>query len=452
MSLSTDLRPLHPYDRKASLKTFLFSTSLALAFFALSASAAFADLNGDQSPLVSGTPVVIQVPPGPCSLINDALAALPEAGGTVQLAEGLYTCQQPVVIKKNNVSLVGAGLKKTLIRAEAGFALPVVIIGEDKDLIIEKTGIPYIRRTVHNISLSGVAIDGNYPGFKALGKDPGKFECFDPKTQSSLTCGKDMGFFIRNNCLTIRHAEHIRVSDVETYHAFSGGIVLEKRNRDIVIDHFIAHNNWFDGFAGYETWMSRFTNFEIYKNIFSGISVDAQFEGNLFDTGSTSFNGDDGVFSHSVSKNVYNNLRIEGNAHAAFFLDGEYDSRYRPVRFVADRCNDTVIENTYISSIGVGLIANHLCKNIQLIDTHIVQPQKKCLTLHREATFTALRSTCGSNEDLVTDTALFEDQLTPPPLPASIHRSRIKPIRRVPNRSAKKPANNTSRKSSNRRK
>ncbi len=321
----------------------------------------------------------IEVQPGSCVEVNKALAALPATGGTIKLAAGEFVCDSPIIVDRDNIAVIGAGSTKTIIRGAVGKPIPVFIIGTvinalQPDL---KAGIPYPKRITRNISLSGVSINGSYDKQTT---QPGHLECWDPLTDSSQSCGKDVGYFIRNNSLTVRRAEHVRITDIQANRSYSGGIVLEKLNLDIIMDGFSATKNAFDGFAGYETTASLFKNFKVFENYYSGISVDCDFNGNVFEDGTASKNGDNGVFSADVSNNIYRRLKVVDNANLGFYIDG-MRTPAPEMKPVPGTCDNNEIHDTIISGPKFGIQINFPCKGIVINRTKIRQPKLECLSL-----------------------------------------------------------------------
>lgn len=360
-------------------KKLSFSTVLILALTGLARAAA--------------ARAVKVVEPGPCSLINEAINSLPPEGGTVELKAGEFVCDSPVIADRDNVAVIGAGSKNTLIRAADGKPMPVFVIGTviNSDMI---RNIPYPAHATRYVTLKGVSINGNFRKHPS----PGGVECWDPKTNTSQHCGTDVGYFIRNNALTIRRGDHIRVYDIETKQAFSGGIVLEKLNNDIIMDGFSSTDNFFDGFAGYETKGSLFKNFHLYKNIFSGISVDVEFVGNVFANGSSSENGDNGVFSADVGHNIYRNLKILNNKNLGFYIDGTRTPEQTPI---PNTCDGNEIVDTVISGPKYGIQINFACEATRISRTTIKQEKLNCLSIHNEADVAISDSYCTDGQKTI---------------------------------------------------
>lgn len=94
-----------------------------------------------------------------CSVIKEAIDALPAGGGRVVLAANSdYICTESIRIKKNNVHLIGGA--GTWIRLADGVNQPVVLVGDASQ---PPTAV------VEGVVLSGLNIDGN-----RLGQE---FEC-----------------------------------------------------------------------------------------------------------------------------------------------------------------------------------------------------------------------------------------------------------------------------------
>ncbi len=266
----------------------------------------------------------INVSPGSCDAINQALASLDQhIGGIVRLAAGEYKCETPIVIKTDNVRLLGAGSDKTFVKAADGKALPVIVIGDVEPVPMQtpKWGEQfYPKRAVKNIEVAGIAEDGNRHS------TPFSFqqdrECYDFDKMTSLNCSAAANKLVRNNGITVRRASNVHIHDVITDRNYSGGIVTEKKCDHILADHFYSHDNFFDGFAGYETRDSLFRDCSINHNTYSAVSVDLGFEYNTFKNCDISHNGDNAIFSANVGHNTYDGLTMKGNKNYCIYLDG----------------------------------------------------------------------------------------------------------------------------------
>jgi hypothetical protein len=255
------------------------------------------------------------IAPGPCSLIQSAINSLPATGGAIKLSAGTYTCMEPIVINRNNVWLSGEG-PATIIRLAPHRNAPLLIIGQavDEPLV-----------THNNIHVSDLALDGN-----RANQD---FECWENN------CAK-----VRNNAISIRRAFNVVIERVTTRRARSGGVVVEKGSRRVMIRDLIAFENEFDGLAAYKTEDSIFSGLLLYNNCFAGLSFDLDFnnntvsDANIYRTPGISLNcpeligpprnlppgtvGTVGIFLLDSRANIFSAIRIRNTReHGVFIAD-----------------------------------------------------------------------------------------------------------------------------------
>jgi hypothetical protein len=364
--------------------------TLTLLFAAIAISPSFA-FAGTATPTGAAVRAGAAASSKTCDSINQAIKALPASGGEIKLSAGIYTCSSPVIIDRDNVTIIGAGRTQTLIKAADMRPLPVVVIGSVNNSNSDEHGIPYPDRVTKNTSIRSLTIDGNFhsnPNAKDL-------ECYNPKTNSSLNCGTDPGLFIRNNSLTIRRAEHVRISDIETRGAYSGGIVLEKKCVDVVMDNFSSTDNYFDGFAGYETAESRFSSFDVSKNQFSGISVDWGFEGNTFENGVANDNGDNGIFSQDVGRNTYQNLKLLNNHNLGIYIAGTFDGN-NGGKPIPGTCDGNKISGVETSGPKLGVVINSPCRATVIEKTSVHNNDLNCRWAMDGAEVSIQSSTCSN--------------------------------------------------------
>jgi hypothetical protein len=317
---------------------------------------------------------VITVQPGSCDKINEALKALPAAGGTVKLLAGRYDCANPVAIERDNVRLVGAGQDQTVLRLTDWTSKPVIVVGVMKAAPETVTFWPdepstqwYPIHKVKNVVVQDVMVDGNRHNqyTEYLGKD--FFECYDQDNNVGGKCDMDPengpAKFVRNNGFTIRGADNVTVRRVRADRALSGGLVTEKRCEHLLVDGFFSRDSVFDGFAGYETKESVFRNMRMEQEMFSGISIDLGFSGNVFDHVELLNNNDNGIFSVSVSHNTFRNLVSRGNKDKGVYIEGK--SSWDNSKFFAGSCDGQRFYNLTIEGNGdAAMRINDACKNI----------------------------------------------------------------------------------------
>jgi hypothetical protein len=171
--------------------------------------------------------------------------------------------------------------------------------------------------------------------------------------------------FIRNNALTIRSAEDIRVERVTTRSARSGGLVLEKHSRRIHVSDFTSHSNHFDGFAAYETEESFFTRIYLHSNEAAGISIDLRFDRNIVSHARLENNGSQGIFMRDSNFNNFNHLTVSGNGAQGIFIAQADDQKNTP-------CTGNIFSDLKVSGSGgaglrindVSCIANVLANSV----------------------------------------------------------------------------------------
>ena len=228
--------------------------------------------------------------------IMAAVNSLPEEGGTVFLPEGTYLLNGPVVLDRDHITLKGAG-PKTVLRTMDGTDCPVVVMGS--------TETPVHRRTAH-LTVSDMTLDGN----RMLQKR----ECW------SGECDTGGLTFIRNNCLTVRGVEDSRISRIRATKGRSGGLVMEKICRRVLVENLEAWDNHFDGLACYETEESVFTGLHLHHNQFAAISLDIHFHRNAIVNSVLEHNGHQGIFMRESNANVFQNLLIQHNGAQGVFV------------------------------------------------------------------------------------------------------------------------------------
>lgn len=399
---------------------------------AIVASSAWAATSGApaQAARVQGKQTLkVEVKTMTCAAINQALKTLPKEGpAMVSLVEGTYDCREPVVIDRSNTLLVGAGMNKTRLLAPPMDSFPVVVIGDmrvpakphtlelnnlDDDKLDSLEG--HLRNAyskyaaydiafksqfypltiVEKVKLSGMSIVGGYyqvdkdgslkmpsAGDAKAGDSSGASdiasakECYDTMSREVSDCFDDGGRKIRNNALTVRRSRKVMINDVRVAHAFSGGIVFEKDCTEILVQDFQATKNAFDGFAGYQTDRSVFRRLLLNENNLSGISIDMDFNDNIFADSKIIDNGDNGIFAHHTQGNKYVNIEVARNGylyktnpnkspgHGAW-IDGKR-------KIVKHTCDDNVFQNVrFMDNAGTPLSIAANCQGITVEDVTI---------------------------------------------------------------------------------
>ena len=248
----------------------------------------------------------IRVPLGTGADIARAIAALPAEGGRILLASGTYMLQEPLVLDRDDVEVSGDQESTILMLADHADC-PLVVIGPMET--------PPTRK-VSRIALRKLILDGNR--FNQTSECNG-----GPCDNGGLS-------YIRNNALTIRSAEDVRVERVTARAARSGGLVLEKNSRRIHVSDFTSTKNHFDGFAAYETEESFFTRMYLHDNEAAGISIDLRFDRNIVSHARLENNGSQGIFMRDSNFNNFNHLTVSGNGAQGIFIAQANDQHNTP--------------------------------------------------------------------------------------------------------------------------
>lgn len=240
--------------------------------------------------------VEVYLPSGDSAAIHRAMKRLPASGGRIVLGAGVFPVYEPIVLDRDGVELKGSG-KLTILQLADRAACPAVVIGS--------TSTP-IPKTVSRVEVRNLVIDGNRSA-----QEP---ECWGGICDSGgLT-------FIRNNAITIRGAEEVKLEHVVVRNARSGGVVLEKRCQQIYIDDLEAHDNHFDGLACYETEDSYFSRLNLHDNRAAGISLDLRFNHNVIKSAHLHHNGSQGIFMRESNGNDFRKLKIHENGAQGVFI------------------------------------------------------------------------------------------------------------------------------------
>jgi hypothetical protein len=238
-----------------------------------------------------------------CGGIQRKINKLPDRGGEVMLKAGTYVCREPIVIDRDIVWLRGLG-SATILRLDDSVNKPVLVIGQT---IAE----PALTR--RNIRVSDLAIDGN-----RLNQ---QHECFENDCVANP---------IRNNGITLRRVEHVRVERITVFSARSGGLVTEKGCKQVTVDEFTTYDNHFDGLAGYKTENSLFSNLFLKNNCAAGLSFDHDFDSNVLSDVIISRDddiscdpldaGSVGIFMRDSHQNVFHGIQIRNMREHGIFI------------------------------------------------------------------------------------------------------------------------------------
>lgn len=289
-----------------------------------------------------------------CSTLTSDIAALPKAGGVIEIPAGTYDCTSSIIIDRSNVKIKGAGKNLVTLRLADHIHAPLLVIGESK-IILDANGNYVTAQRVSNISVSDLTLDGN-----RLNHDVKK-ECGE-----NICEGDPTG--VRNNGITIRGASEVLIENVITHSMISGGLVTEKYCHNLTIKNFESFDNFFDGLAGYQTEASEFSELNLHHNLGAGISIDIDFNHNLIRDSELHDNHDVGIFARNLTGNHFLRVSIQrsGN-HGVFMAKSEAanscatqntfeDVQINDSKFAGFRLNDNCEGNAIIGT-------SNLCGN-----------------------------------------------------------------------------------------
>ena len=238
--------------------------------------------------------------------IQQALDSLPDAGGEVILPAGDFRISRPIVLRRDNQSLCGAGMA-TILRLTDSANCPVIIMGEPVD---------QPSSTVKHLLVSGLCIDGNRR-----------------HQQSELWLINGEGSEIHNNGITVQDVADSAVMDVTCAHCRSGGLVTTLGVQRLAVQNLEAFDNEFDGLACYSTTDCRFANLYLHDNCSAGISLDLAFNHNCV-IGAVLSGNDLGIFMRDSRDNQFQSISIHNSRHFGVFIaqsDIETPQGWQPV-------------------------------------------------------------------------------------------------------------------------
>lgn len=228
--------------------------------------------------------------------ITQAIASLPPEGGSVVLGKAEFPISRAIVLDRDGIELRGTG-PETILKLAAEANCSVVIVGS--------VSTP-VHRIVKDVSVRHLTIDGN--------REAQQWEC------CGGPCDSGGATVIRNNGITIRGAEDVCIEHVVTRRARSGGVVLEKHCRRILINDLESADNHFDGLAAYETEDSQFNRLHLHHNQSAALSFDWKFNRNVIADSTLENNGSQGVFMRDAVENQFLNLKIQNNGLQGIFI------------------------------------------------------------------------------------------------------------------------------------
>ncbi|HEX2675104.1 MAG TPA: right-handed parallel beta-helix repeat-containing protein [Polyangiales bacterium] len=186
------------------------------------------------------------------------LDSLGDQGGRVALKAGRYVLSRHVQIRYGGIDVIGEGAGKTVLQLEEGACQAAIVIGS---LALEPGAVP----PVQNVSIRGLAIDGNKSGNA----------CCERYTDPALA-------HLYVNGISVFNARNVTIEDVTIENARSGGIVTDRGVYELAVRGVTIRGSAWDGIALYQTHQSRISDSLLQDNAAAGISLDWHADGNVF--------------------------------------------------------------------------------------------------------------------------------------------------------------------------
>jgi len=244
-------------------------------------------------------------------------------GGQVLLPPGKIKVSQPIVLDRNNQSLIGDSRRHTTLYLVNNANCPVIIMGQP---------VNRPMHTVRHLSVSNLFIDGNRA-----------------HQQRELWREQGEGSEIRNNGITVQNVSDSTIENVTCTRCRSGGLVTTLGVRRLTVDNFNSFNNQFDGLACYLTMDSVFNHLYLHDNPGAGISLDLDFDHNRIKNAVLAAN-DLGIFMRDSRKNQFDNLSIRKNRDFGIFMAQAFETYARGMQPQPDtECTD----NSFTSLVDV---------------------------------------------------------------------------------------------------
>jgi hypothetical protein len=314
-------RPSENYSRqsvaafgKTLANSVLFSWILALPMAGLAADT-----------LAPALPVV-KLAAGISGLdVQKALDLLPDSGGMVDLPAGIINVSEPIVLRRNDETLCGAGASTILFLAD-GANCPVVILGQP---------VNHPQQTIKGLCLSDLFIDGNRL-----------------HQQRELWRLQGEGSEIRNNGITVQDVSDSIIEGVTSARCRSGGLVTTLGVRRLTVRDFTSFDNQFDGLACYLTMDSMFTKLFLHNNPGAGISLDLAFNHNVVANAVLAAN-DLGIFMRSSRNNQFADISIRQSHHYGVFMAQSWEKTIAGLQpALQTQCTDNCFTNLAASQCG----------------------------------------------------------------------------------------------------
>lgn len=239
------------------------------------------------SPTADAAACTLRLKPG--AVLQAALDRLPaDKPATVCLAAGEYPLAHALEIRRDGLSLRGAGAR-TVLRLREGTREPVIVIGDAHNEVP-----PQPIRAVQLQALRVIGADSD-----------GEFTADRP--------------WLSNSAIVVRRGENIVLRQLEVSSCRSACILTERDTRGVRIEDSEISGSVWDGLSFNRSAQILVRGNRIHGNRAAGITVehleDSQIENNRIEA-----NGSHGIYLSDAWRNQFRGNQFVGNRNAGVFL------------------------------------------------------------------------------------------------------------------------------------
>lgn len=228
--------------------------------------------------------------PRPGDDLQQALDALPADGAakTVCLAAGEYRLHGLVAIRRDAVTLRGAGAR-TVLRMQDGVAQPLLVVGEPAE------EVP--ARAIRDVTIEQMRLIGAPAPQEFMPEHP----------------------YLSNSGVVVRRGERVTLRRLELDRCRSACILTERDTRDVTIEDSRVIGAVWDGVSFNRTAGVKMIGNEVRGNVAAGITAEHLEDSEIRDN-TIAANGSHGVYLSDSLRNRFEGNRFERNRHAGVFL------------------------------------------------------------------------------------------------------------------------------------
>jgi parallel beta-helix repeat protein len=253
------------------------------------------------APAAAAPPCTVTLAPG--ADVQRAIDGLPATGraATVCLGPGTFTLRRFLSLRRDRLTLRGAGRGTTVLRVADGTPTPVVVVGD-----------PWHR--VPRAPVSAVSVED----LRVVGGGP----------TGSERCRRHA--YLTNSAVVVRAGRRVTLRRLDVSRCRSACVLTEHDSRDVTIADDDVRGAVWDGVALNRTAKARITGNAIHANGAAGITAEHLEKSVLADNTITD-NRTHGVYLSDSYRNVVRANRLADNALSGVYLTCAVRERRPPV-------------------------------------------------------------------------------------------------------------------------